>query len=81
MGAHVLEAMVGSACGLIPIAGPCDDVTTSGLQWDVAHQRLSFGGLISTSNRAAQPQVRVVADGPLLWTMCLDEESPAEHEK
>lgn len=75
---HVLETIVGSACGLIPIAGPCLDVSTQGLQWDVSHQRLAFGGLISTSNRAAKAQVRVATDGPLLWTMSFAESSNAD---
>jgi thiamine pyrophosphokinase len=66
---HKLDTIVGSACGLIPIAGPCLDVSTRGLQWDVSHQKLSFGGLISTSNRAAEEQVWVSTDAPLLWTM------------
>lgn len=66
---HKLDAVIGSACGLIPIAGPCFDVSTRGLQWDVSRQELSFGGLVSTSNRAAEEQVWVSTDAPLLWTM------------
>lgn len=66
---HCVEAIPGSTCGLIPIAGACADVTTSGLEWDLEHGALGFGGLVSTSNQAVRAQVTVVTDCPLLWTM------------
>jgi thiamine pyrophosphokinase len=66
---HVLEAIPGCTCGLIPIAGPCADMSSEGLKWDLSHSKLGFGTLISTSNVALQPQVRVRTDAPLVWTM------------
>jgi thiamine pyrophosphokinase len=40
----------GPSCGLVPLLGPAV-VTTSGLRWDLRNQKLTFGELISTSNR------------------------------
>lgn len=71
---HTIEALEGSSCGLVPIAGPCRAVSTSGLQWDLGEgaEGLRFGGLVSTSNIAVRPQVHVKGDGPLLWTMAFE---------
>ena len=59
-------------CGLVPLHGPAI-VSTTGLQWDITHQQLSFGGLVSTSNSfsAGCKEVTVDTDNTLLWTMDL----------
>lgn len=40
----------GPECGLLPLAGPVDSLTTEGLKWDVSGWRTYFGGHLSTSN-------------------------------
>jgi thiamine pyrophosphokinase len=65
---HIIEADAGSKCGLIPIGGACTDVTTEGLKWNLDHETLQFGDLISTSNTVTGPFVAVKSNGPLLWT-------------
>uniref|UniRef100_A0AAV1UWG7 Thiamin pyrophosphokinase thiamin-binding domain-containing protein n=1 Tax=Peronospora matthiolae TaxID=2874970 RepID=A0AAV1UWG7_9STRA len=58
-------------CGLIPVAGTCEETTTSGLKWNLTPgMETGFGGLISTSNHVddACEQVEVVASHPLIWT-------------
>ena len=40
----------GPTCGLFPLLGPAT-VSTSGLRWNLHRQTLTFGTLISTSNR------------------------------
>ena len=75
---HCIETMVGAKVGLIPISGPCNDVTTTGLKWDLDHARLGFGGLISTSNVALNEQATVASDGPLLWTQCFPDAPPGK---
>ncbi|KAK1937867.1 Thiamine pyrophosphokinase 1 [Phytophthora citrophthora] len=58
-------------CGLIPVAGKCKEVTTTGLTWNLSPgMETAFGGLISSSNHVddACEQVEVVCDAPLIWT-------------
>ena len=70
---HVLPTLIGAKCGLIPIAGPCRDVRTTGLKWNLGKaygvRELAFGRLVSTSNEATAEEVHVQTDRPLLWTM------------
>ena len=77
-GDHRLTAEVGSKCGLVPIAGACQSITTAGLEWDMDGACMVFGGLVSTSNIVAQPEVRVRTSDPVLWTMNLSEEDSSD---
>lgn len=59
----------GPTCGLIPLGGPCDSVTTTGLQWNLQAERLAFGGLVSTSNRVVDDVITVFsANQPIVFT-------------
>lgn len=58
----------GPTVGLIPIGGPCRDITTEGLQWNLKGQGMEFGVLVSSSNCVVEDVVRVVTDAPLVWT-------------
>eukprot|EP00580_Thalassiosira_gravida_P012365 CAMPEP_0201650564 /NCGR_PEP_ID=MMETSP0493-20130528/41438_1 /ASSEMBLY_ACC=CAM_ASM_000838 /TAXON_ID=420259 /ORGANISM="Thalassiosira gravida, Strain GMp14c1" /LENGTH=101 /DNA_ID=CAMNT_0048126705 /DNA_START=1 /DNA_END=306 /DNA_ORIENTATION=+ len=67
----------GPTCGLIPIGGRCDDVRTTGLQWNLEGDvPLEFGGLVSSSNRVVEEVVTVKTSTPLLFTaeMIVEEE-------
>lgn len=45
------EALVeGLTCGLIPINGPVEGITTEGLMWNLRNDRLELGVRISSSN-------------------------------
>ena len=76
-GSHTLQTLPvfeGPICGLIPIGGPVDAVSTSGLRWNLSNQRMEWGVLVSTSNEidaACGGVVSVSTSHDLLWTCSL----------
>jgi thiamine pyrophosphokinase len=82
---HIRKAAIrwqeGPVCGLIPVFGRVDSITTSGLKWDLQGDSLEFGKLISSSNEilgldvtsdgdddTAYVTVSVETSHPVLWT-------------
>lgn len=79
-GSHVLEVNTGleeGTCGLIPIGGKCNSITTTGLKWNLDKNEMKFGGLISSCNKYKEgaTEVSIETDSPVLWTMSLKQES------
>eukprot|EP00440_Ansanella_granifera_P024429 gb/GFBE01026532.1/.p1 GENE.gb/GFBE01026532.1/~~gb/GFBE01026532.1/.p1 ORF type:complete len:257 (+),score=22.46 gb/GFBE01026532.1/:1-771(+) len=59
-------------CGLVPLGGLCESISTRGLQWDMEDASMQFGGLVSTSNLVDPTRdgpVWVRTSSPVLW-MC-----------
>lgn len=68
---HVVEPngrFEGPTVGLIPIGGPCKNVKTKGLKWNLEGNALEFGVLVSSSNCVVEDEVVVRTDAPLVWT-------------
>jgi thiamine pyrophosphokinase len=63
----------GPTCALLPLGGP-SQLTTHGLQWDLAGTPSQFGGMVSTSNcvlgwgQGVAP-IPVAASQPVIWTI------------
>lgn len=64
----------GPKCGLVPVAGAVERVTTNGLRWNFTSQETRFGkgGLVSSSNEIIDAAVIIETSGPLLWTCDVD---------
>jgi thiamine pyrophosphokinase len=67
-GHHVIHCLPNLKCGLIPLGGPCEDITTEGLKWNLHNSRLQFGSLISSSNCTLDYSVHIQTSDPILWT-------------
>jgi thiamine pyrophosphokinase len=65
----VTSSWQGSWCGLIPINGPCRSVTTTGLKYNLDHQGMAFGELVSTSNTIVEDIITIDTDNVLLMTI------------
>lgn len=52
----------GPYCGLIPLAGPVQSLSTHGLKWDMKDYSTSFGGPISSSNMMVAAEGNKLAD-------------------
>jgi len=46
----LIKGIEGPTCGLLPIGGKVNDVSTKGLKWNLNNQSLSLDGLVSSSN-------------------------------
>jgi len=73
-GLHVLNlppAALHQHCGLVPAFGPVEEVTTTGLRWDLNKEMgpLKFGRLISTNNIVDNLQVTISTSQPVLYTL------------
>ncbi|KAK6742970.1 hypothetical protein RB195_010315 [Necator americanus] len=60
---------VTGTCGVVPFSQKQTIVTMEGFRWNLKGAKMSFGGLISTSNIVEKDVVRVKTSAPLIFTM------------
>lgn len=67
---HVLSPIPkDTLCGIIPIFGPCDSLTTQGLKWNLTKHPSHFGGMVSTSNQTVEEKIQIeISNQPMFWT-------------
>ncbi|XP_069674851.1 thiamine pyrophosphokinase 1 isoform X1 [Periplaneta americana] len=66
----------GGWCSLIPVGARVENVTTTGLKWNLNNRSMEFGGLISSSNTySGEPEITVKTSGPLVWSMGLRDDN------
>jgi thiamine pyrophosphokinase len=65
----LMSGIEGPGCSLLPVGNKCDNVTTTGLKWNLENQTVALGELISSSNCVANDTslVTVQTTQPLLW--------------
>lgn len=70
---HIPESVKKLWCSLVPFEST--KVTTTGLRWNLTNHTMSFGGIVSTSNKydASSNIVNIKTDRPLLWSMGITE--------
>lgn len=70
---HIPENVKKLWCSLVPFEST--KVTTTGLRWNLTNHTMSFGGIVSTSNKydASSNIVNIKTDRPLLWSMGITE--------
>ncbi|RKP17713.1 thiamine pyrophosphokinase, partial [Rozella allomycis CSF55] len=64
------EKHEGPICGVLPIVQSKTVVSTTGLKWNLDNANLSYGSLISSSNKAVDTVVTITTNQPVLWTIC-----------
>lgn len=69
---HVIRpnrAWEGPHCGVIPLGEPSKCTTTTGLRWNLDARPMSFGTLVSSSNKVVADVATVESDVTLFWTI------------
>ena len=64
----------GNTCGLLPLGGKVNCITTTGLVWNLNEEFLELGQRISTSNMVLEDaeEVTVTCSEDLLWTCAIN---------
>ena len=66
----------GPTCGLLPVGNKVDEITTTGLKWNLSGDALEFGVFISSSNRMCENNseriVTVRASQAILFSWCYE---------
>ncbi len=61
-----VDGRVGELVSLLPLGGPADEVTTSGLRWPLASAHLPYGSTRGVSNEVATAPAGVTVGGGVL---------------
>ncbi|GAM27525.1 hypothetical protein SAMD00019534_107010 [Acytostelium subglobosum LB1] len=64
---HTIHLKSGVNCSVIPFAGTVDEVTTTGLRWNLDHHEMKFGAMVSTSNITLDNVTTILTSGPLVF--------------
>ena len=63
------DACINNHCGLVPLLGRVDSVTTDGLEWNLSNSLLEFGELISTNNLIRNKKIQIKNSNFILFTI------------
>ena len=66
-GLTTLKSPLKLHCSLVPLFGHVENVSTSGLKWDLKGDKMSFGELVSTSNLVVSDEIKIETTNFMLF--------------
>lgn len=68
---HINPDTEGPICGLVPLGKAVNEISTTGLKWNLSQHTLEMSTFVSTSNEIITSPITVTTSDPILWTHTL----------